>query len=483
MSRTRHPALWVEALEARETPHATATLSSGTLTIRGDNLSNNLVIAETATPGQFAVSANGNAVGVFTPSNLSIIMGNGNDTVDLGIKTKLPGSLTVNLGAGNDYFTTKNSKIGAAINSTVSIATGLSTPAGPGLYDEVVELYNLNFNGAITQITGASGSSATQLDIDTAKIAGTLTARNIYATFLGAFSSPANAPMLVNMLIDNTVLNTDGRTDAQMGPGNVVFMHSGSKLTGSFNYNGGAGNDAVYMPGEGGASAAPITINGSVSMLAREGINTLSLGDGTFGAQIGGSVTYTGGSNIDRFFFDSGSTVGGNMNVNLLDGANQVFGDSLGLGAGPFNPLGSALVGGTLSLTLGNGDNFIGTYDGGGTTLTVGGSFRITVGGGTNTGGDAFAPGAITVFNNNIFVAQTISYTAGGGSQTLEISKTNIPTLSIKFGGGANTVNFPITDFFGNATIDFGIGLGPKAFETDFVPTTFHGKLVLMNYP
>ena len=86
-------------------------------------------------------------------------------------------------------------------------------------------------------------------------------------------------------------------------------------------------------------------------MLGREGVNTLSMGDGTGGAVINGSVTFTGGADIDRVFFDSGSKVGGNMNLTLGNGDNQVFGDSLGLGAGPLNPTGTGKVGGTLTLT------------------------------------------------------------------------------------------------------------------------------------
>jgi hypothetical protein len=460
MGLTRWTTLRVEELEARETPTVTAAFSGGTLNLRGDNSDNNLVIAEIGASGKFNVTANGNPVGQFSATNLNITMGNGNDTVDLGINKKLPGYLTVNLGAGDDSFTTKNSTVGAALQGIVSIGTGSSTPTANGTYDDIVELYNLDFNGPIVQVTGSSGSAADQLDIETQKIAGALTARNIYATFLGSANDPTHAPTIGKVSIDNSALNTDTRSDAFNGAGNVVFVMSGTRINGNFTYNGGPGSDSVDMPGDGGTSTTGVTITGSVSMLARAGVNTLSLGDGSNGAQINGSVTFIGGSDVDRFFMDSGSKIGGNVTLNLLGGNNQVFGDSIGQVSGTFDPSGSANVGGNLTSNL-----------------------TITTGGGNNTGDNAAAPGAITLFNSNLSVAQTVSYTAGGGSQDLEISNTKLTALRIKLGGGADTVNFPITDYFGNATIDFGIGFGPKNFDTDGTPTNFHGKLTLLHFP
>src|SRR5262249_7754834 len=161
--------------------------------------------------------------------------------------------------------------------------------------------------------------------------------------------------------------------------------------------------------------------------------------NGQFGAHIGGSVLFNGGTGIDRFFFDSGSTVGGNLTLNLFGGANQVFGDSLGLGSGPVDPTRSASVAGHLALNLGPRDDFIDTY-GAGASLFVGGNLTINAGAGVQRGGTAASPDAITFFNDNLTVGGLVSYSALSGSQTLAITSAGIADLTIRLGGGANTV-------------------------------------------
>src|SRR5262249_52729526 len=142
MSRKFKSHLSLEPLEARDTPSATVSFANNTIYIFGDATPNNVVITEPA-PGQFAVTVNAAAKGTFAARNIYAVMGNANDTVDLGVNSTLPGGVFVSLGGGNDSFTTKNSTIGAKIGGNVTINTG----AGPlfvNNYDEVVELYNLS---------------------------------------------------------------------------------------------------------------------------------------------------------------------------------------------------------------------------------------------------------------------------------------------------------------------------------------------------
>src|SRR5262249_41403432 len=149
--------LSLEPLESRETPAsvANAVMIFGTLFINGDNAGDNVVVNEVS-PGQFGVTINNVSKGQFAAKNIIANLGTGNDTFDLNVQTALPGFLTVNLGNGNDSFTTKNSAIGAQINGTVMVNTGLS-PQLLNNYDEVVELYNLNFNGLWVQVNGTFG--------------------------------------------------------------------------------------------------------------------------------------------------------------------------------------------------------------------------------------------------------------------------------------------------------------------------------------
>src|SRR5262249_11892040 len=152
------------------------------------------------------------------------------DTFDLGVNTTLPGFLTVNLGNGNDSFTTKNSTIGAKVNGAVMVNTG---PSAQFLnnFDEVVELYNLSFNGLSVQVNGTPGTGTQQLDLQSSRVAGTLIARSMYIVSLGTPNNPSQAATVNTLLVDNSFHNTDTRSDGPNGAGNALFMFSGSKVS------------------------------------------------------------------------------------------------------------------------------------------------------------------------------------------------------------------------------------------------------------
>jgi hypothetical protein len=51
----------------------------------------------------------------------------------------------------------------------------------------------------------------------------------------------------------------------------------------------------------------------------------------------------------------------------------------------------------------------------------------------------------------------------------------------IVFGGGSNTVNFLVPNFFGDVYVNFGhYQPGTKAFEIDGIATVFHGILTVL---
>src|SRR4051794_5860018 len=98
MARKLRTRLSLETLESRDIPSALIQFfTSGNLTIRGDNTPNNVVILEGA-PGSFAVSVNGVPQATFPVRSITLNMGSGNDTVDIGVATNLTGGIIANLG-------------------------------------------------------------------------------------------------------------------------------------------------------------------------------------------------------------------------------------------------------------------------------------------------------------------------------------------------------------------------------------------------
>lgn len=473
MNGKLRPRLAVEALENRETPSASLTFSGGTLTIRGDNTANNVQITETA--GNYAVKVNTANLGTYRATSLSVTMGNSNDTFTLTFTdtTPLPGTLSANMGNGNDSFTVQGPSptTRGRVGGNTTINTGLGG-ALAGAFGDEVHLIDTDFGGQLLSVTGSPGSSTEELDTDGNNIAGTFSITNVYFSGIGrvqganAGLEPTNAAQIV---VNNAQKNTDADVTAANGPGNLFNLYGNSTVAGNLTYTGGSGSDEVGLAGFGFSG----TVNGNLSVNGNGGANTLFIGGG--GGDPGfvnGSVSFTdvNSSGADRFFLDSGSVVGNTVNVNLGNGNNQFL---LGT-AGGFT------VGGNLNLTAGNGNNFVATPS---SPSTVNGSLSITFGSGTNTGNSTCTTNAINI-DNNLSVGGSITYRAGSGTNRFDFSNSNYAgNLQVLLSGGDSTVNFCIPDYFGNATIDFGTGFGSKAFETDAVPTTFRGTFVLRNYP
>jgi hypothetical protein len=491
MALRRPRRLQLQQLEDRTTPAATTRLVGGLLIIRSDNLNNNLVIAETATPGKFAVTNNATPVGQFKFSSLSVTMGNGNDTVDLRIKTAIPGNVMVLGGNGSDFVTTENSAGGAARiggNTLVNLGRGnfLGVQAKVGeLYDQAVRLFNLRFLGQSTSVIGTPGSGAELLDIENATFGGNLVITNVYQTGVSTFTGAVDPVQIGGSItVNNVQKNTDSRTllNAQVGPGNQLALFNLVTVAGNVTYTGGNGQDAVSAPGDFGV-VTPVIINGNLTFNGGEGVGLLALGTGGSGAsQIAGSVRFTGGSGNDRILFDTDSSIAGDLYVNLGEGDNQFFGDSIGLpfSFSKFSPFGNASVGGDMTLLAGNGNNFLASYGDGG-DLTVSGNLSVLFGNGDNTGDDPTAPGPITFFNTDMSVGGTAQYQAGTGTNDLTLTNETIGRLRLIFSGGPTTLLFnqPSGFFNGDLYIDFGVGFGPKSLGGT---AAFGGTVTILNY-
>ncbi len=486
MSLRRSRRLQVEGLECRITPAVSVRFFAGNLVIRSDNLSNDLSVLENVA-GKFTVVNNTKTVGTFSNvNNLFILMGNGNDNVTLKIQTVLPGNLHVNLGNGYDKFSTIPSTPGARIGGNTLINSGLTsvrpTTVDPlDQYDEIVRLYNLRFGGNVTLI-GSPGSGTGIADNENSKFMGTTTVINFSTVTLGDVDNAALGTTMNNLIVNNIRKNTDNRMQPA-GPGNALYLFGGSAVNGNLTYYGGSGSDSVFLP-SGPSNGAGVSIGGNVVASLGDGINTLQLGNVDFGATVSGNVYFTGGVDADRLIFDSGSVVAGNLYVSLGEGNNQLFGDSIGLGQSfaKFNPFGDATVFGDMTIILGNGDNFIGTYGLDPSSLTVAGNVTFIVGNGNNVGGDATGvPGAIEFFNTAVSVGGTATYQAGTGSNSFNITNETIQALRLLFSGGPTSLDFNQVSglFLGNLFINFGTGFGPKSIGGT---AGFGGNVTILNY-
>jgi hypothetical protein len=490
MSIRRPRRLQVENLEDRVTPAVSVRLYPGLMLIQGDNTVNNLKVTQTA-PSTFAITNNAKAVGTFKFSNLSITMGNANDNVELKLTTALTGRLVVNLGNGGDTFTTINSTLGSRIGGDVLINAGRSAFRGATKYDQEIDFQNVNIGGNLTAI-GSVGAGTELFNMQAGRVGRNVTAVNIFQTSLGLFSDAAQAFSVGGSVsVANVQKNTDSRSNSPpMVGGNGLNMYAGSAVNGNVTYSGGNGIDRVQLPQDFGNVAA-VTVGGNVTVNVGGGANnTLALGTGANGigaALIGGNVTYFGGAGIDRLFSDSGTEIGGNLYVSLGEGDNQVFGDSIGLGGVPGTPVnaeGSGTVNGNVTIVLGNGNNFIGSFgllDG--LLFTVGGNLTFLVGNGDNTGGDASAPGAISFFSEFVAVGGTATYRAGTGTNNLDVTSETITDLRLVFSGGPTDVQFnQVSGFFnGNLFLDFGTGFGPK--NLGGTAAFGGGFITILNYP
>jgi hypothetical protein len=456
MKRTRKFPLRLEALDDRFVPSVVSlSFSGGSLTVRTDNLPNNLAVTQTG-PG-YKVTDNGASLGSYAlTGNLSVTMGNGNDTVALNLTTGLPGGLTVNLGNGTDTFTTAGSSTSAVVGGNTTINTGYGA--------DILDLYNLSYGGQVTNVIGAPTGDRETLDARSTRFAGLLNVSNIWLVGLGDPTTlgPVTAGQLV---VNNSQKNTTTNPSDPLS-GNFLNIGLGTRIAGNATYVGGPGNDEAGVFGFNNGALTPSVVGGNFTVVGGSGINTvfLGLGDPTFGpGQVNGGVSFTGGNGADRFFLDTGSSVGGDVALNLGDGANQLFLGTVAAANGT-----GFTIGGNFSATMGSGDDLLAMPS---APSSVGGNFYLSVGGGTQS----------FTWDNNLSVGGRFDYRASFGTNTLNLDSTTFGgPMDVVLGGGDSTVSFGAGATAGSATIDFGVGFGSKSFS-NVTPITF--PFLLLNYP
>jgi hypothetical protein len=271
--RVRSARLVVETLESRCTPagHVAAVLSGSTLVITGDAKDNAIQVEDSTggvlVSGLSGTLINGAAWQTFSGvSSLRIQMNQGNDQVYLGGigSLTLSGSLSVDLGAGDDQLT--------FINTSVGGSTSIKAGAG----DDVVAVNGGNtFNGSVL-VDLAQGN-------DNFGTADTGPGPNTFNKALRIMGGAGNDVIFIQ---DSTWVGGTLEFQGQAGGDGIIVASSTAK---KLVIDTAAGDDQVQL-----ASATVLT---SATVLLGTGDDTLDVSGSTFG-----STFFDGGPGSDTLF-------------------------------------------------------------------------------------------------------------------------------------------------------------------------------------
>jgi len=421
----------------------------GTLTVLGGSATNasNFKLAFTPTGG--AAKTIGNASGYNVTNAITIMGGNGNDTVEFEAQAaaayRIPGNLTINLGNGNDTITSKGA---FTVNGSANINVGNGN-----------DTIDLSSNAATdtTTIGGSltanmlAGNDTFRADTGSLTVNGFTTingGNDVILTANGAASVVMNS-LTINSTAGETFANSLTMADATTLRGNLVYI-SGS-FTDTVGIDGSTilGNATLNL-GQGGSAATKQTV-------------TLSATNPT---TINGSLTVLSGNGVDEIIFDiaADTTINGSVTLNLGNGDNNIA----------LTGTGGSIIGGALTVLTGTGDDqlVIGTP---GDLFTINGSVSINLGNSITTaaGGGNEATFVSTVINGNL------SYTGGTSADTITFTSDAVANVvggrvSINTGGGADTVSIDSaaaagagTTSFGSLYVNFGVGSGPDVFTNN----------------
>lgn len=415
--------LSVQLLEPRELPAASLIFAGGTVLIRGDNVANRLEInPDPAQPGAVIVRNRGVSLGSFAlTGNVAIVLGNAADTVALGDQAPVavPGSFTITApGGGADSIS-----LSGSIGGSLSILEGLG--------NDTVALNSLTVGGPITRVDGNLGTDVLTTSGPTFLSGTTLLTRVNTITLGAGFQAVA---LVVNNSFENV-------------PSSLNLL-SGAQVFGSLIYSGGTNTDRVSIDGPGAVGVHAV-------MLDRAGNNSLTLTGGSADdPTVGGGVTFVSGAGNDTFTM-AGAAVGGTVYVDADNGTNV------------YNLTGSTALSDVI-IRGGFGADLLSVLG-----TTIDGSLSVFLSSGTNT----FTFDAVSTVQGNL---SDTSY----GSNVVTIDNQPGGALQLTFIGGPTTVDLSMIatppGYFGSATIDFGVGPGPKTY---LPPALWVGQLQLLNFP
>jgi uncharacterized protein YaiE (UPF0345 family) len=452
----------LEGLTDRVVPAVSGiSFLNGSLSIRLDNQTGTLtVLGGTATnASNYKLEYNGNPVGNASGYNvtnsITIMGGNGNDTVEFEAQGaaayRIPGNLTINLGNGNDTVTSKGA---FTVNGSANINVGNGSDTIDFSNNAATD--STTVNGSLT-VNMLAGNDTLTANTGAFTVNGFTTingGNDIQLKATGATTAVTGASVLLNSVTINstageTFANSLETAEETLLRGNLVFI-SGS-FTDTVGIDGSTilGNATLNL-GQGGSAATKQTV-------------TLSATNPT---TVNGNLTVISGNGVDEITFDTaaGTTINGSVTLNLGNGNNNIV-----LGGD-----GTSVIGGALTILTGTGDDTV-AIGAAGDAFTINGSASINLGNSitTTAGGGNEVTFVSAVINGNL------SYTGGTSADTIEFTDDAIANVvggmvSINTGGGADTVNIDQaaaagagTTSFGSLYVNFGVGSGPDVFANN----------------
>lgn len=415
------------------------------------------------------------------PVMLTVMLGAGDDTLEILAGANLSSPLIVDFGTGNDTF------INGLGNFTFDAI--LSNLQG----------FNHNYVFATNQLTSTQIADQGSVSFDNGAPG------QAFRVMHGAGTSVITAAdnLVVNLLDNsgNVVVELDnahaGDVEVNLGNGsrNLQFTGTNNSITGNLNVNAGTGDQNVHW-----SSNNHLAVGGNVSVNLGSGNDTVDeQGNDT---NIAGFLSFVG---VNVFENNGSMTVGGNLTVdNSGQTANNIFDDDATMNiGGNFNYTGgdgrdditlNGVVGGT---TIGgNAIIDVGANVSGGTQLiwfnsalsNVTGSLNVTSSDGTNS--DSFRGDAGATFGGNIdvdlgdgtneaiitgiFGGSSIDYMGGTGADTVTLGTTgNSAQVDIQLGAGDDSLDIlagtqitsPLFVDFGTGDDTFVNGLGDFTFS------------------
>lgn len=439
-NRTRRPGLAVQQFGERIVPAGLVdvTFLNGTLKIVGDDAINTLTVTQTANGpltlttdigtglkvnGQAVVGFMGHTLATPVTGNVTINMGGGSDFLyfsGAAADLDLPGALTVIGGEGNNTVTFQQ---GVTVNgdTTINGGTGLDTVH---LYDET------NFLGKLTVNNGKGGSLLDGSATTDFQVGG------VFAVNSGAGKDEINFATAHFVTLGGLVLKTGADADGSKTNFDPVEALT---VNGNVAVTGGAGDDDFDL----GDGTKVTKVTGKVTVGMGAGANHFDL-VGTEVLAVGGPIRVTGGAGIDYAHLGIGS------------GLVSLGAVTVNAGAG-FN---GAIIGGEQLTVTGNvtyvggagTDDFdIGTQADG----YVAGAVTAALGAGSNSF-DAYADATHTLtFGKTLTVKNTSA--ANGNVVTLHGLKV-VGATSVTTGAGNDFVTIDDVTFNGAFTLNTGAG-------------------------
>lgn len=414
----------------------------GTVTIKGGsgdnsvrfNYDNSLVIAKALS----IINGSGNDVVEFgnainkssSLASVTVINGAGNNTVRFKSTTSdtINGNLTITNGAGDCDFT---------VDSVDFIVTGkLLITNGAGTNKTDISPTTTNSVGGLFKLINLAGK-------DTITISGTTVTYKAVAISNGNGDTTTQITGGILTFDSISITNGDGLDTL-----NVTATTKFDVTLGGFTLKNGAGGSVTILAATG---AAIFAVKGSLSILNGTGTDSQTIGNGagTFNGLHG--VIINNGAGVSNTTFNPTSlTITGSVSITNGDGNDSVL-----FGTGVMSSL--AITG---SVTVINGD--------GGSNTVINPTSSASIGLGFTVKG---TDGNDTVDFLRATVSGTVSLSLGNGNNTVEIDNAILAALSILTGVGNDQVKIENNSNDGNSTTILGvasINLGGNNDTLDF---------------